>query len=146
MDVKQHSAKHPPDPPHPQPHHRKPISSLQTLYVAVEAINRTYPLPQTNNQPPTLCPWQPDRSAEPRSTLVQVTDTPGSDSVPAYPAHVSATASYVTHSQPVPAPLSKRMYLRWSLCTLHLHSCQLRVTVGDSGLCCCTCVTYFERL
>ena len=22
---------------------------------------------------------------------------------------------------------------------------QVRVTVGDSGLCCCTCVTYFER-
>ena len=22
----------------------------------------------------------------------------------------------------------------------------MRVTVGDSGLCCCTCVTYFERL
>ena len=22
----------------------------------------------------------------------------------------------------------------------------MRVTVGNSGLCCCTCVTYFERL
>ena len=64
-----------------------------------------HPCPQTYNQLPTLCPWQPERSAEPRSTLVQVTDTPGSDSVPAYLAHVSATASYVTHSQPVPAPL-----------------------------------------
>ena len=29
------------------------------------------------------------------------------------------------------------MYLWWSLCTLYLH-------VGDSGLCCCTCVMYFE--
>ena len=28
------------------------------------------------------------------------------------------------------------MCLWWSLCTLHLHACQLRVTVGDSGLCC----------
>ena len=28
------------------------------------------------------------------------------------------------------------MYLWWSLCTLHLHACQVRVTVGDSGLCC----------
>ena len=37
-----------------------------------------------------------------------------------------------------------RMYLWWSLCTLYLHVCQARVTVGDSGLCCCTCVTYFE--
>ena len=26
----------------------------------------------------------------------------------------------------------------------NLHTCQVRVTVGDSGLCCCTCVTYFE--
>ena len=34
---------------------------------------------------------------------------------------------------------------RCSLCTLYLHACQVRVTVGDSGLCCCTCVTYFER-
>ena len=37
------------------------------------------------------------------------------------------------------------MYLWWSLCTSHLHACQVRVTVGDSGLCCCTCVAYFER-
>ena len=34
-----------------------------------------------------------------------------------------------------------RMYLWWSLCTLYLHACQVRVTVGDSGLCCCTFVT-----
>ena len=31
------------------------------------------------------------------------------------------------------------------LCPLYLHSSQVRVTVGDSGLCCCLCVTYFER-
>ena len=31
----------------------------------------------------------------------------------------------------------REMYLQWSLC-------QVRVTVGDSGLCCCTCVKYFE--
>ena len=29
--------------------------------------------------------------------------------------------------------------------TLYLHTYQVRVTVGDSGLCCCTRVTYFER-
>ena len=33
----------------------------------------------------------------------------------------------------------------WSLCTLYLHTCQVGVTVGDSGLGCCTCVTCFER-
>ena len=38
-----------------------------------------------------------------------------------------------------------RMYLWWSLCTLNLFACQVRVTVGDSGLCCCVCVTSFER-
>ena len=32
-----------------------------------------------------------------------------------------------------------------SLCTLYLHDCQVRVTVGDSCLCCCPCVTSFER-
>ena len=37
-----------------------------------------------------------------------------------------------------------RMYLWWRLYTLYLHACQVRVTVGDSGLCCCICVTYFE--
>ena len=37
-----------------------------------------------------------------------------------------------------------RMHFWWSLCTLYLHACRVRVTVGDSGLCCCTCVTYFE--
>ena len=30
------------------------------------------------------------------------------------------------------------------LCTLYLLACQVRVTVGDSGLCCCVCVTSFE--
>ena len=39
--------------------------------------------------------------------------------------------------------LCVRMYLWWSLCTLN--ACQVRVTVGESGLCCCTCVTSFER-
>ena len=33
----------------------------------------------------------------------------------------------------------------WGLCTLYLHACQVKCTVGDSDLCCCTCVTYFER-
>ena len=37
------------------------------------------------------------------------------------------------------------MYLWWRLCTLYLHACQVGVTVGDSGLCCCTCVTCFEH-
>ena len=27
-----------------------------------------------------------------------------------------------------------RMYFRWSLCTLPVHACQVRVIVGDSGL------------
>ena len=38
-----------------------------------------------------------------------------------------------------------RMYLWWSLYTLYfLHACQVRITVGGSGLCCCMCVTYSE--
>ena len=37
------------------------------------------------------------------------------------------------------------MYLWLSSCALYLHACQLRVTVGNSGLCCCTCVTYVEH-
>ena len=41
--------------------------------------------------------------------------------------------------------LSNGSLLLWSLFTLYLHACQVRVTVGDSGLCCCTCVTYIER-
>ena len=40
--------------------------------------------------------------------------------------------------------LKQRMYLWWSLCPLYLYACQMRVTVGDSGFCCCTCITYFE--
>ena len=34
--------------------------------------------------------------------------------------------------------------LWWSLCTLYLLACQVRVTVGHSGLC-CVCVTSFKR-
>ena len=37
------------------------------------------------------------------------------------------------------------MYLWWSWCTLYLHACQVRATEGDSGLCCCACVTTFKR-
>ena len=37
----------------------------------------------------------------------------------------------------------KRMHLWCSLCTLYLRACQVRVTMGDLGLCCCVC---FERL
>ena len=42
---------------------------------------------------------------------------------------------------------SMRMYPRWNLCTLYLykHTSQVRVTVGNSGLCCCACVMYFEH-
>ena len=36
------------------------------------------------------------------------------------------------------------MYLWWSLCILSLHACQVRVTVGDSGLCWWTCVIYSD--
>ena len=35
---------------------------------------------------------------------------------------------------------SRELICAWN--TYHkLHACQVRVTVGDSGLCCCTCVT-----
>ena len=37
------------------------------------------------------------------------------------------------------------MYLWWSLCPLYFLAYQLRVTVGDSDLCCCVCVTSIER-
>ena len=45
------------------------------------------------------------------------------------------------HNQPL------RMYLWWSLRTLykHLQACHVRVTVEDSGFCCCACVMAFER-
>ena len=35
------------------------------------------------------------------------------------------------------------MHLWWSLRTLYLHTCQVRVVVGNSGLC-CACMTSFE--
>ena len=38
----------------------------------------------------------------------------------------------------------QKVYLWWSLCTLYLHACQVQVTLGDSGLCCCNCMTSFE--
>ena len=51
--------------------------------------------------------------------------------------------------QPTDFPNGKksllRMYLSRRLCTLHLHACQVRVTISNSGLCCCTCVMYFEH-
>ena len=41
--------------------------------------------------------------------------------------------------------LHQWIYLWWSLCTLYILVCQVRVTIGDSGLCCCVCVTSVER-
>ena len=35
-------------------------------------------------------------------------------------------------------------FLSVSWCTLYLHACQVRVAIGDSGLCCCVRVTSFE--
>ena len=35
------------------------------------------------------------------------------------------------------------LFLWWNLCTLYLLACQVRFTVGDSGLCCCVCVMSF---
>ena len=40
----------------------------------------------------------------------------------------------------VPCIYTYRIYRWWSLCTLNLHACQVRVTVGHSGLCCCNYV------
>ena len=41
--------------------------------------------------------------------------------------------------------VSLTVTLVWSLCTLYLHAFQVRVTVGDSGLCCCASVTSVKR-
>ena len=40
---------------------------------------------------------------------------------------------------------NQRMYLRWSLRTLYLLACQVRVTVSDSGLCCRVCMRSFHH-
>ena len=40
--------------------------------------------------------------------------------------------------------LNTLMYLWWSLYILYLWACQVKVTVGDSGFCCCTCVMSFK--
>ena len=37
------------------------------------------------------------------------------------------------------------MYFWWSFCTVYLLACQVRVSVGESDLCRCVCVTSFER-
>ena len=37
-----------------------------------------------------------------------------------------------------------RIYLWWSLCALYLLARQVRVAMGNSGLC-CVCVPSFER-
>ena len=37
------------------------------------------------------------------------------------------------------------MYLWWNLRILYLLACQVRVTVADSGVCCCVCATSVGR-
>jgi len=34
----------------------------------------------------------------------------------------------------------------WSLCTVYLLACQVRITVGESGLCCCGKCDVFQAL
>ena len=46
--------------------------------------------------------------------------------------YMNSTRGTASNSDP-PTP----MRLWWSLCTLCLLACQVRVPVGDSGLCCC---------
>ena len=41
--------------------------------------------------------------------------------------------------------VTKRAGIAARFVTLVTKRAATRVTVGDSGLCCCTCVTYFER-
>ena len=51
------------------------------------------------------------------------------------------TTRYVSSTRDASSNISNlRMHLWWSLCTLYLFACQVRVTVGDSGLCCCVYV------
>ena len=45
-----------------------------------------------------------------------------------------------------PNRLTLRTYLWRSLCSVHLLACQVRVTAGDSGLCCCCVCDVFEAL
>ena len=42
--------------------------------------------------------------------------------------------------------LTHQMYLWWSLCAVHFLTCQMGVTTGDSGLCCCVYVMSFWAL
>ena len=47
-----------------------------------------------------------------------------------------AAATFASSAKAIATDADLRMCLWWSLCTLYLHACQVRVTVGHSGLCC----------
>ena len=49
------------------------------------------------------------------------------------------------HSSAKPKLKHLRLYLRWSSYTLYLPTCQVGVTIGNSGLCCCVCMTSFKH-
>ena len=38
-----------------------------------------------------------------------------------------------------------RIYSSGGFCTVYLHTCQVRVTIGDSGLCCCPYVLILHQ-
>ena len=59
--------------------------------------------------------------------------------------NTSTTKTWVTYCNSPGVRVNTRyigMYLSWSLCILYLHACQVKVAVGDSGLCCCTCYVF----
>ena len=59
--------------------------------------------------------------------------------------HESPTVTLTWHASKYKEhKLHQTMYLMWNLCTLYLLACQVKVTVGDSGLCCCVWLTSFE--
>ena len=58
--------------------------------------------------------------------------------------HACKYKAHKLHQWYILSTTSVRTYLWWSLYTLYLHACQVRIAVNDSGLCCCVCGTSFK--
>ena len=115
-----------------------------------EMWNRTRPWALVRNQHTRglISSWKRNISKQQRHELPTVTLTWHVYKYKVHRGISSYVCKYKVHKNSTrctSTPEVERMFLWWSLCTLYLHVCQVRVIIDDSGLCCCTCVTYFQR-
>ena len=131
--------------------HQRPISTFQTVHSVQLTSRHRYTLSISKHQRTRqLASWirtrrlvrQNGGDSVPKhfkSFCLLLSTNPKPQFTKWHDFHTPLSTAFTLDGMGVDVPVVEFTY------TLYLHACHVRVTVGDSGLCCCTCVTYFER-